>query len=72
MKAERIKIAVKENADITVRDRGGKFGVYCVGPGWVEVEMKKKRRKTSRRSAFKTKFRRVQSDAHKKCTSKCT
>jgi hypothetical protein len=45
MKRERIRLQVKEDAEITVRDRGGRLGMICIGPGWVEVEMKKKKRK---------------------------
>jgi hypothetical protein len=50
MKAERTKLRVKENAEITVRDKDGKFGVYCVGPGWVEVEMQKKRKRKGKKT----------------------
>jgi hypothetical protein len=42
------RILTKENAEITVRDRGGKFGVICIGPGWVEVKMTKKRKRSKR------------------------
>jgi hypothetical protein len=45
MRAKRIKIAVVEDAEITVRDRDGKFGVILIGPGWVLVEMKHKRKR---------------------------
>ncbi|MFI5094653.1 MAG: hypothetical protein ACHQIK_14530 [Candidatus Acidiferrales bacterium] len=49
MQTGRTKIKVKENAEITVKDRGGRFAVICIGPGWVEVEMKKKpKRKTEK------------------------
>jgi hypothetical protein len=60
MKPERIRLRVKENAEITVRDRGGKFGVICIGPGWVEVEMRKKRRKSAKKREFEELLRQAQ------------
>jgi hypothetical protein len=44
MRPKRIKIAVVEDAEITVRDVGGKLGLWLVGPGWVAIEMRKKRK----------------------------
>jgi hypothetical protein len=38
------KIIVKENAEITIRDAGGKIGLYLVGPGWIAIEPRKKRK----------------------------
>jgi len=49
MKAEKIKIKVRENAEITMRDRTGKLGLYLVGPGWVEVKMKKKHKRKAKK-----------------------
>ena len=42
----RAAVAANENAEVTVKDAGGKFGVICVGRGLVEVEIKRKRCKT--------------------------
>jgi hypothetical protein len=50
MKAERIRLRVKENAEITVRDRGGCIGMACIGPGWVEVEMRKKPKRKAKKT----------------------
>jgi hypothetical protein len=65
MKAEKIKIVVKENAEITVKNAGGQFAVVCIGPGWVEVQLKRKPRKRSephrRKHETKTETRRYSS-----------
>ena len=48
MKAERIKIAANENAEISVRHAGGKYGIWLVGPGSVSVVKQTKRKKAKK------------------------
>jgi len=49
MKAEKVKVRIKENAEIIMRDRTGKLGLYLVGPGSVEVKMRKKRKRKAKK-----------------------
>ena len=50
MKAELLKVGKNENCEITVRDAGGQFGVYLVGPGAISVVLSKKRKQKRRKS----------------------
>ena len=45
MKAELLKVGKNENAEITVRDAGGRFSVYLVGSGSISVTLSNKKRK---------------------------
>jgi hypothetical protein len=40
-----MKVGKNENAEITVRDAGGHFSVYLVGPGSMSVTLSQRKRK---------------------------
>jgi hypothetical protein len=48
MKAERVKIAANENAEISVRHAGGKYDIWLVGPGSLSVVKQTKRKKAQK------------------------
>ena len=48
MKAELLKFGRNENCEITVRDAGGKFGVYLVDPGSVSCVVSKKKKRVKK------------------------
>jgi hypothetical protein len=48
MRVERIKIGANENAEITVRHAGGKFGLWLGGPGSIPVVKRAKRKKAKK------------------------
>jgi hypothetical protein len=49
MKAELLKVGRKENCEITVRDAGGLFGFYLVGPGSISVTVSKKKKRKKKK-----------------------
>jgi hypothetical protein len=51
MKAELLRVSRRENAEITIKDAGGRIGMFLVGPGSVSVVTSRKKKRKARKHA---------------------